>query len=92
MKKIAIALLALLLFAALLCGCGKSDEPEDKTVDRFMQVSCEWEKPGSNFYVFVDTETGVEYIYSYDCGICPLIDSNGDPYLFPGFDAREDRP
>lgn len=83
MKKIAIALLALLLFVVLLCSCASAKHDSDrlKLVDRVDDI-----------YVYADMQTGVEYVFAPRGGICPLIDSYGAPLVFPGFDAREDRP
>ena len=81
MKKIAIALLALLLFVVLLCSCGKKQLP-----DRFMKVA-----DYNDCQIYVDTQTGVEYV-SRGNTLAPLFNSYGAPLVFPGFDAREDRP
>lgn len=87
MKKAGIILLALLAIIIILCGCGK--KPEEST--RFLVIVSE---PG--YTVMVDTETGVEYAVSrgtYNGGnFTMLCDSYGNPYVFPGFDAREDKP
>lgn len=83
MKKLIAFLLLLIIAATLLCGCGKSEEHSD----RFITVDRE-----TYFEIVVDTETGIEYFRQYTGGICPLIDSYGNPYIYPAFDAREDRP
>lgn len=80
MKKIAIALLALLLFVVLLCSCGKKQLP-----DRFMKVA-----DYNDCQIYVDTQTGVEYV-SRGNTLAPLFSSYGSPLVFPGFDAKEDR-
>ena len=80
MKKLVIALLALLLFTVLLCGCGKKQLP-----DRFMKVA-----NYNDCQIYVDTQTGVEYV-SRGNTLAPLFNSYGAPLVFPGFDAREDR-
>lgn len=81
LKKIAIAIISLFLFAVLLClcSCGKDD-------GRFITVN-------RGFYgsVRVDTQTGVEYIEKNGWYV-QLLDSYGNPLIYPGFDAREDRP
>lgn len=43
------------------------------------------------YIIIVDMRTGVEYIRTPRGGITALIDSYGNPVLYPGFDAREDR-
>lgn len=43
---------------------------------------------GHNVGLFFDTETGVEYFImnSTNAGaICPRLDRNGNPVVFPGF-------
>ena len=80
MKK-GIILLILLIMVIILCGCGK---PEND--GRFIEVY-----RASYFNVVVDMETGVEYIRQFGGGgVCPLVDSYGNPYVYPAFDARED--
>lgn len=79
MNKTGIFLLSLLALVIILCGCGKND-------GRFVVV---YREPHT-FTVVVDTETGVEYFRQRNGGVCPLIDSYGNPYIYPAFDARED--
>lgn len=84
MKKAISFILSAIVCVILLTGCN-----ENKIEDsgRFIKVD-------DSLYlsVYVDTETGVEYVWAH--GICfyPLIDSYGNPYLYPAFDAREDAP
>lgn len=93
MKRIIVFALSLILAALVLCGCGKQTN------------SGALEGQGKRFeviykdvisYVVVDTETGVEYAVSrgsYNAGTFTMLyDSYGNPYIYPGFDAREDRP
>ena len=72
--------LAAILVVQLLSSCASAKHDSDrlKLVDRVDDI-----------YVYADMQTGVEYVFAPRGGVCPLIDSNGDPYLFPGFDARE---
>lgn len=89
MKKTIAFLLLLTIAATLLCGCGHADtDTLDGHGKRFQTIYTDqrW-----NLNVLVDMETGVEYI-RFTNRIQPLIDSYGNPLLYPGFDAREDKP
>ena len=85
-------LLTVLLVALLLClgrilvlRAGEIDD--DLPASRFKLIYDD-----AQYRVIVDQRTGVEYIRDVRGGICALIDSYGNPVLYPGFDAREDRP
>lgn len=95
LKAIA-ALLVVVLLIILLSSCGKAPQKMDKLGDQtkapstFMQV-----EEYLTFYTVVDTDTGVMYSISrgsYNSGtMTMLVNADGTPKLFPGFDAREDR-
>lgn len=92
MKKTAIFTLALFLAAVLLCGCGKVDTPDNGHDNRFMFLNDDGTIDGNVYlHVVVDTKTGVEYVWSARGFMCPIIDSYGNPYIYPAFDAREDK-
>ena len=87
MKKL-IAIL--LLLALLLCGCGKHMEQlgdGEHAATHFSVV----DKYG-RFDVVVDTDTGVMYALTNHGGMELLVNWDGSPRTYPGFDAREDRP
>lgn len=78
MKRI-ITFFLCVLFAFALTGCGDGQESRFKLIE-----------VGDWYNVYVDLETGVEYIRR-GSDIEPLIDSYGRPYIYPAFDSREDR-
>ena len=80
LKAVAMVIL-LFLILALLCSCGK-----EKLPDRFMKIA-----DYHDCKVYVDVQTGVEYVGNRAGGISPLFDTYGAPLIFHGFDAREDR-
>lgn len=88
MKKPIAFLLLLALVAVLLGGCGKSALDVKEHHGKRFEVVAEYD----DCKILVDTETGVEYArrLGYNC-LSVLLDSYGNPLLFPGFDAREDR-
>lgn len=93
-KKIAAVLLALLLFVVLLCSCGRQMEQngdEKRAATSFSVVDSY-----DHFKIIVDMDTGVMYAQSnspYNCGtLTLLVNYDGSPRTFPGFDAKEDRP
>lgn len=86
MKKI-IAIL--LLLALLLCGCGWNKASADTSgTDGRMMLAY-----NDGFaQIYVDTKTGVQYFTRANAGTCVMVDLDGKPMPFPGFDAREDKP
>lgn len=87
-KKVFVWLLLLVLLVALTyILCLRAGEPAGTLASRFKVVYDD-----SAYRVIVDQRTGVEYIWTPRGGICALIDSYGNPVLYPAYDAREDRP
>lgn len=88
MKKLIAFLLFLALAATILCGCGwnHSISANENNDGRMLLIY----NDGFSS-ILVDTETGVEYISRANCGTCVMVDSYGNPYIYPAFDAREDR-
>ena len=98
MRKSIKFLAAFLLIILLLAGCGKQMEQigdSSKAVTHFSVVD-EYEY----FSVIVDMDTGVMYAmqkgskaYGGSMGtLTLLVNWDGSPRCYPGFDAREDRP
>lgn len=88
-KRIIAFALLLVLIALLLCGCGKQMEQigdGEHAATHFSVV----DKYG-RFDVVVDTDTGVMYALTNQGGMELLVNWDGSPRLFPGFDAKEDR-
>ena len=90
LKKITAVLLALLI-AILLCGCGYKgmatlgDQTKEPTTFRLAERY-------NDFDVVVDTDTGVMYVVTHTTGgVTLLVNADGSPRLYPGFDAKEDR-
>lgn len=88
MRKTIDFVLALILIALMLCSCATNECTLD--VDghgkRFELIEAD-----SQYSVYVDMDTGVEYV-KFNTGAAAIIDSYGNPYIYPAFDAREDKP
>ena len=82
LKAIALILL-LFLILVLLCSCASSAKTHD--ANRFMLV-----ERYRDCNVYVDLQTGVEWIEKTPYTFAPAIDGYGRPMLWPGFDAMED--
>lgn len=90
MNKAIKILAALLLVILLLCGCGRQMEQigdESKAATRFSVVD-----EYARFQIVVDLDTGVMYSISENGTMTVLMNWDGSPRCYPGFDAREDRP
>lgn len=91
--KIVTLLLLIFLIVALLCSCSTPMQElgdQTKKPTTFM-VAERYE----DFRILVDTRTGVMYVESYSPynhgSFTLLVNADGSPRLYPGFDAREDR-
>ena len=89
MNKAIKILAALLLVILLLCGCGRQMEQigdTSKAATRFSVVDSY-----GRFDVIVDLQTGVMYSISENGTMTVLLNWDGSPRTYPGFDARETR-
>ena len=92
MRKTIAFVLALILVALMLCSCStnKGTMDVDGHGKRF-QVIERHPSFTEPYTILVDMETGVEYVCFFNSGSV-LVDSYGNPILYPAFDAREDKP
>ena len=61
-KRINIILIVISLILTLLVGCGISSSSSNNDKDRFVTVYKQ-RITGNVFYIILDTETNVEYLY-----------------------------
>lgn len=81
--RVIAIILMLFLILVLLCSCVKPAKAYD--ANRFMLVEVY-----RDCNVYVDLQTGVEWIEKNTYTFAPAIDGYGRPMLWPGFDAMED--
>ena len=83
MKKKVIALAVAVAMAAAV-GCGATETAEGKTADRIGTICNE-----GFASVYVDRETGVEYLvvknYGYGVAITALLNPDGTPKIAEGY-------
>lgn len=84
-----IVFLALIMFVLLnATGCGKSDDTEgvygnyftEESSPRFTVIES---RPSYN--IGVDTQTGVEYLFTSKGNVTVLVDQEGKPYIANGW-------
>lgn len=70
-RVIAITILTLLTLA--LCGCNEAEAGNHKlwTLDR-----------DPLYTIYVDTRTGVQYLRTYNGGVCVMVDAEGQPLIW----------
>ena len=96
MKK-RICLFIVVLAMVFTGGCASTS----KTIDRDLQTESEFfyfrivesgqMTDGGDYYVIVDDNTGVLYLYVFNgfgAAITPLINADGTPKLLSGFDIN----
>lgn len=81
--RVIAIILMLFLILVLLCSCVIPAKAYD--TNRFMLV-----EGYRDCNVYVDLQTGVEWIEKTPYTFAPAIDGYGRPMLWPGFDAMED--
>ena len=78
-------LIAIMLVALMLAGCGKTKVMESEPVDvsRFKLI-----ESANYWWIYADNETGVMYAVSrgsYNCGnFTLLVDTDGKPLIYDG--------
>ena len=61
-----------------LCSCAnEQDSQPERNNSRMLLISV-----GNGMSIYVDTETGVQYIRDSNGGICVMVDENGDPFIY----------
>ena len=73
-RVIAITILTLLTLA--LCGCGKVEAGNRRL----------WVLDASPMYyeIYVDNLTGIQYLRTYQGGVCVMVDAEGRPLIWEG--------
>lgn len=84
---VAVTCLLLFLVVGWVESNGMEQMPNEGAATRFSVVDSY-----GRFDVIVDLDTGVMYSISENGAMTPLVNWDGSPRCYPGFDAREDRP
>ena len=76
------------VMALALAGCSAGEPgsawPESmefSTLETGQERFSAHETNSNYWYVIVDHRTGVQYLYRYKYGLCPLLDADGSPLL-----------
>ena len=81
MKKKLLALaVAVAMAAAVGCGATETVEGGEKSRMKFVDSFCL-----NEVRIYVDTETGVEYMVSYKGGAVVLVNPDGTPKIAEGY-------
>lgn len=78
MKKLLAILLTIVIFLCL-CGCGfnKIERNTDNGDARMTMIYNDF-----SVEIYVDNETGVQYIFGGYNGVCVMVDENGKPLIY----------
>lgn len=77
-KKLLIVFISVILIV-FLCSCGKNtvardtDGNDDRLAIVYSDGFC---------IIYVDTETGCQYLSRSNCGTCLVVDADGKPLLY----------
>ena len=72
-RVIAITILTLLILA--LSGCGKAEAGTYRL--RTLET-------GALYTIYVDNLTGIQYLKTYQGGVCVMVDADGRPLIWEG--------
>lgn len=78
LKKLLIALIGVIL-VVFLCSCGRNTVSKDidGNDNRMLVVYSD-----GFCIIYVDTETGCQYLSRSNCGTCLMVDADGKPLLY----------
>jgi uncharacterized protein YcfL len=85
MKKV---ILAALVIAATLVGCGSTDTVEGGEQKRIRETSVGKLGKYTDFIVMVDVDTGVEYLWvegTYEGSVTVMMNQDGTPKIAKGY-------
>jgi hypothetical protein len=73
MKRAIVIIMLVVLLSVSLCGCVKAEAGNHKlwTLDR-----------DPLYTIYVDTRTGVQYLRTYNGGVCVMVDAEGQPLIW----------
>lgn len=74
-RVIAIAIAILTLLTLALCGCVKAEAGTCRL--RTLEA-------GSLYTIYIDNLTGVQYLKTYQGGVCVMVDAEGKPLIWEG--------
>lgn len=74
-RVIAITITILTLLTLALCGCTKAEASNHRlrTLDA-----------GLMYEIYVDNLTGIQYLRTYQGGVCVMVDAEGRPLIWEG--------
>ena len=78
MKRVIVIILILLILAAL-CGCNETEIEVDADNERLRTL-----ETGLMYVIYVDDLTGVQYLRTYQGGVCVMVDAEGRPLIWEG--------
>ena len=80
--KLVIAITILTLLTLALCGCNEANEANEVEADNRRL----WVLDASPRYyeIYVDNLTGIQYLKTYQGGVCVMVDAEGRPLIWEG--------
>ena len=79
MKRVIAIIILILLILAALCGCNETEIEVDADNERLWTL-----ETGLMYVIYVDDLTGVQYLRTYQGGVCVMVDAEGKPLIWEG--------
>lgn len=80
-------LLLVVVIGLMLCGCAVEEKNEKEKEKEESRITKVYEDGEQRIFIYVDNETGVQYLYKYfgyGAGLTVLLDADGKPLLYEG--------
>lgn len=77
MKRVIVIIIFILLILAALCGCNETEIEVDADNERLWTL-----ETGLMYVIYVDDLTGVQYLRTYQGGVCVMVDAEGRPLIW----------